>query len=130
MIVRRNNKKTSIPNFLFQNYKDKDHKTIDKIDNDLSKISDTLLSQSKEEQEKIIDEKDINITSSTCTNVINEFLKIKECSIVKYGIKISTDKIYYGYCQTCDANLIHPICIECARMCHQLLGHKIREMKI
>ena len=104
-------------------------KTIDKIDNDNSKISDTLLSQSKEEQEKIIDEKDINITSSTCTNVINEFLKIKECSIVKYGIKISTDKIYYGYCQTCDANLIHPICIECARMCHQLLGHKIREMK-
>ena len=106
-------------------------KIIDNSDNENSKKSETFLSQSKEDNNEIINNNNqfLNLTASSCSNVINEFLKIKECSIVKYGIKISTEKIYYGYCQTCDVNLIHPMCIECARICHQELGHKIREIK-
>ena len=105
-------------------------KIIDKSNNEISKKSDTMISQSKEEDELINNNnKNIILTSSNCDMVKNDFFKIKECSIIKYGIKISTDKIHYGYCQTCDVNLIHPICIECARMCHQIIGHKIREMK-
>ena len=105
-------------------------KLIDKSDNENTKKSDTMLSLSKEDIEiNNNNNQFINVAlSSSCSNVINDFLKIKECSIVKYGIKISTDKIYYGYCQTCDVNLIHPMCIECARICHQQLGHNIREI--
>ena len=107
-------------------------KIIDKSENEISKKSDTMLSISKEDIDLNNNNNNqfLNIaTSLSCSNIINNFLKIKECSIVKYGIKISTDKIYYGYCQTCDVNLIHPICIECARICHQQLGHNIREIK-
>lgn len=107
-------------------------KIIDKSENEISKKSDTMLSISKEDIDLNNNNNNqfLNIaTSLSCSNIINNFLKIKECSIVKYGIKISTDKIYYGYCQTCDENLIHPICIECARICHQQLGHNIREIK-
>ena len=105
-------------------------KIIDKPKNDSSKKSDTMISQSKEDDDQNNNtNKNIFLINTNCDNVMKEFLKIKECSILKYGIKISTDKIYYGYCQTCDVNLIHPMCIECARMCHQIIGHKIREMK-
>ena len=94
---------------------------------DIFKKSDTLVFLSKENELKNIDEK--NFTESSYSTITNEFFKISNCSILKYGIKISTDKIYFAYCQTCDVNLIHPICLECARICHQQLGHKIKEMK-
>ena len=69
-------------------------KLIDKTDNENTKKSDTMLSLSKEDIEINNNNQFINVTSSSsCSNVINDFLKIKECSIVKYGIKISTDKI-------------------------------------
>ena len=91
-------------------------------DNDSSKKSDTMISQSH-------DEIDIPLNTNNCNDVINEFVKIKGCSILKYGIKISTEKIHYGYCQTCDVNLMHPICLECINLCHKSIGHKIREMR-
>ena len=104
-------------------------KTIEKSNNENTKKSDTMISQSREEYEINTNNKEINNANSTYNFAINEFLKIKECSILKYGIKISTEKINFGYCQTCDVNLIHPICLECARICHQQIGHRIREMK-
>ena len=60
------------------------------------------------------------------TELISDFLKIEHCSILKYGIKPSTEEISYGYCLTCDINLIHPICSECLDKCHQALGHSIK----
>ncbi len=108
--------------------KNKNNKNISLIqknensDNDSSKKSDTMISQSR-------DEIDIPLNTSTCNDVINEFTKIKGCSILKYGIKISTEKIRYGYCQTCDVNLMHPICLECINLCHKSIAHKTREIR-
>ena len=87
-----------------------------------SKKSDTMISNSH-------DEIDIPINTITCNDVINEFTKIKGCSLLKYGIKISTEKIRYGYCQTCDVNLMHPICLECINLCHKSIAHKTREIR-
>ena len=104
-------------------------KILDNSNNENSKNSDTIIPLAIEEK-KIADiKKDINVTTSIYNNIKNEFFKVMDCSILKYGIKISTEKIYYGYCQTCDVNLIHPICIECANICHKSLDHKIRVMK-
>jgi len=94
----------------------------DNSDNDISKKSDTMISQSH-------DEIDIQINDNTCNEVITEFTKIKGCSILKYGIKMSTEKIKYGYCQTCDVNLMHPICLECVNLCHRAIAHKVREIR-
>ncbi len=94
----------------------------EKSDNDSSKKSETMISQSH-------DEIDMSLNTTNCNNIINEFVKIKGCSILKYGIKISTEKIHYGYCQTCDVNLMHPICLECINACHKSIAHKIREIR-
>ena len=94
----------------------------DNSDNDSSKKSDTMISQSHDENENILN-------TSTNNDVISEFVKIKGCSILKYGIKASTEKIHYGYCHTCDVNLMHPICSECINLCHKVIGHKIREIR-
>ena len=64
-----------------------------------------------------------------CNNVISEFTKIKQCSILKYGIHLSTQKIPFGYCHTCDTNLMYAICSECLKECHKKLGHDIREIE-
>lgn len=64
----------------------------------------------------------------TCTEVIEEFLKIKKCSLLQYGIKPSIEKIKFGYCRTCDLNLMNPICLECLYECHKKLEHDIREI--
>ena len=94
----------------------------DNSDNDISKKSDTMISQSR-------DEIDIQLNDNTCNEVITEFTKIKGCSILKYGIKMSTEKIKYGFCQTCDVNLMHPICLECVNLCHRAIAHKVREIR-
>ena len=107
-----------------KNINSKNLNSIQKNENldDSSKKSDTMISQSHEEI-------DIQLNTSTCNDVINEFTKIKGCSILKYGIKISTEKIRYGYCQTCDVNLMHPICLECINICHKSISHKTREIR-
>ena len=104
------------------------NKIIDKPKKEISKKSDTMISLSKDEEEEKNDNKYVYLTTTNYDNVMSDFLKIKGCSILKYGIKISTDKINFGYCRTCDENLIYPMCIECTRQCHQELGHTIIEM--
>ena len=64
----------------------------------------------------------------SCKNIIEQFIKIEECSILKYGIKISTEKISFGFCYTCDSNLMTPICKKCLRECHLKYGHDIRDI--
>ena len=56
--------------------------------------------------------------------LIQKFTQIKECSILKYGLKPSTENIEFSFCRTCDPNLINPICKECIKKCHS--GHKIK----
>ena len=87
----------------------------------------------KETERNLIDndENNNNLSEDTdedCRNVIAEFTKIKRCSVLKYGISLSTEKIKFGYCHTCDTNLMHPICLECIRECHIKLGHDTREI--
>lgn len=65
---------------------------------------------------------------SSETDVISDFLKIDNCSILKYGIKPSTEPISYGYCITCDINLIHPICSECLTVCHINFNHTVKQI--
>ena len=52
-----------------------------------------------------------------------KFFKVKDCSILKYGIKKSVEKIEYSYCKTCDSSSIFPICMACIKNCHA--GHNI-----
>ena len=40
----------------------------------------------------------------TVNDVISQFVKIKNCSVILYGIKPSTEKLKFGYCRTCDIN--------------------------
>ena len=57
--------------------------------------------------------------------LIQKFFHIKNCSILKYGLKPSIDTIDFSFCRTCDPNLINPICIPCIKECH--FGHKIQK---
>ena len=54
----------------------------------------------------------------TILPIVN-FKKVSKCSIVKYGIKKSTEEIEYSYCKTCDHNLVRPICLSCINKCHK-----------
>ena len=65
-------------------------------------------------------------TPSTGKEIISQFKKIPECSVIKYGIKKSPEKIPYAYCVTCDDNLIHPICLECIEKCHKAHNHIVK----
>ena len=55
---------------------------------------------------------------------IQYFTKVSNCSIVKYGIKKSSEEIEYSFCKTCDHNLLKPICLCCINECHK--GHSIK----
>ena len=55
--------------------------------------------------------------------IIN-FLKIKDCSMMKYGARKSSIEIDYSYCKTCDNNSLKPICLPCINKCHY--GHVIK----
>ena len=55
---------------------------------------------------------------------IHNFDRVTKCSVLKYGIKNSTEEIEYSYCKTCDYNLLKPICIFCINQCHK--GHSIK----
>jgi RNA polymerase-binding transcription factor DksA len=59
-------------------------------------------------------------------DVMSQYLKIPNCSILKYGIKKTIEAIKYGYCSSCDINIIHPICMACVENCHK--GHSIKLM--
>ena len=55
---------------------------------------------------------------------ILNFLKITDCSMMKYGARKSSIEIDYSYCKTCDNNSLKPICLPCINKCH--FGHVIK----
>ena len=57
--------------------------------------------------------------------IIKKLKEVEKCSILKYGIKPSTEEISYSYCLTCDSSLINPICIPCLKKCH--IDHVVKE---
>ena len=82
-----------------------------KLINDANEVElDKLYNNNEKEDEKI--------------GPIKNFLKINKCSILKYGIKQSTENIKYSYCKTCDYNVSNPICAPCINKCHK--GHEIK----
>ena len=107
--------------------KELDLKNISSNELDLSKIKGSESNRNLIESEEIKEPSE-NIEED-CHNVISEFTKIKNCSILKYGISLSTEKIKFGFCHTCDINLMFTICSECLRECHTKLGHETREME-
>ena len=88
------------------------------------KLSQNIISENEEEQELDSQED----SEDNCHNIITEFTRIKKCSILKYGISLSTEKIKFGNCHTCDTNLMYPICYDCLIQCHKRKGHDIREI--
>ena len=88
-------------------------------------ISHKIISEYEEEQDFDSQES----SEDNCQNIISEFIRIKKCSILKYGISLSTEKIKFGNCHTCDTNLMYPICSDCLIQCHKRKGHDIREIE-
>ena len=86
-------------------------RTIHGFDNDLEEIH-------MREIYKIQDDEDV-------PKLIQKFINVKGCSILKYGLKISNESIDFSFCRTCDPNLINPICAECIKVCH--IGHKFKK---
>ena len=86
-------------------------RTIHGFDNDLEEIIIKEIYKIKEDEE--------------VPKLIQKFMKIKQCSILKYGLKTSNENIDFSFCRTCDPNLINPICAECIKECHQ--GHKYKK---
>ena len=60
---------------------------------------------------------------SELPKIIQKFIQVKDCSILKYGLKPSIENIDFSFCRTCDPNLINPICEACIKICH--IEHKI-----
>ena len=60
--------------------------------------------------------------------LLKKFLEVTDCSILKYGLKPSSENIEFSYCRTCDPNLINPICAACINICHKT--HKIKKKYI
>ena len=59
-------------------------------------------------------------------NPIQKLHQVTDCSFWKFGVNISYTKIKYGYCKTCDKNLVNTICETCLLKCHK--GHCIKSM--
>ena len=57
--------------------------------------------------------------------LIKKFLEVKDCTILKYGLKPSIESVDFSFCRTCDPNLINPICMACINTCHK--SHKIKK---
>ena len=57
--------------------------------------------------------------------IIQKFLEVNECSILKYGLKPSIENVEFSFCRTCDPNLINPICMACINTCHK--SHEIKK---
>ena len=93
------------------------------INNDeMEEEKNSLVSESKKSSKIEINNDD------NCNEVITEFLKIKNCTILQYGIKPTIEKVKFGYCRTCDLNLMNPICEVCLYECHKKYDHNIREI--
>ena len=103
--LNRENSQKNFLNFKKSNIDKKKKKIIDKVEEiELNRIYNK---NNQNENEKIIP--------------IEIFNKVSKCSIIKYGIKKSTENIEYSYCKQCDHNLVRPICLHCINKCHS--GH-------
>ncbi len=89
---------------------------------ELEDEKNSLVSESKKSDDIEINNED------NCNEVINGFLKIKNCTILQYGIRPTAERVKFGYCRTCDLNLMNPICEECLLQCHKKYEHNIREI--
>ena len=90
----------------------------------VSNIKNNILNEVNEiEIERIYDKNNDEKEKEEILPIIN-FHKVSKCSVIKYGIKKSTEKIEYSYCKTCDHNLLRPICLCCINQCHK--GHSIK----
>ena len=67
----------------------------------------------------------IDYNSMDMPKLVQKFNQIKDCSILKYGLKPSNEDIDFSFCRTCDPNSINPICSACIKICHK--GHKIKK---
>ena len=67
-------------------------RTIHGFDNDLEEIH-------MREIYKIKDDENV-------PKLIQKFINVKGCSILKYGLKMSNESIDFSFCRTCDPNLI------------------------
>ena len=76
----------------------KKNSVIEEKDNE-SFISKSVISNSKELTNYNPDE--------NVNDIISQFLRIKNCSVMLYGIKPSPEKLKFGYCRTCDINLMN-----------------------
>ena len=96
------------------------------ITNDSSFHGKTIINNLFNEMEKIeLDQLYVNFENESEDILpIQYFNKVNNCSILKYGIKKSTEEIEYSYCKTCDPNLLRPICLCCINQCHK--GHSIK----
>ena len=104
-----NNDELDIKNDLYEN-------------EEIEEEKNSLVSESQKSNKKEINNEE------TCNDVITSFLKIKKCTILQYGVKQTTEKVKFGYCRTCDLNLMNPICEECLVQCHKKYEHNIREI--
>ena len=81
---------------------------------------------------KIADKRELNASEyiykndTIDVNLAQQIYNVKDCSIFKYGVKESYEKIKYSFCKTCDKNLINPICEACIAKCHK--GHRIKQI--
>ena len=91
----------------------------------VEKEKDSIISKSSESNNNEI--ADLN-PDENVNDVISQFLRVKNCSVILYGIKPSPEKLKFGYCRTCDINLMNRICLECLYECHKKYEHDIREI--
>ena len=95
-----NNDELDIKNDLYEN-------------EEIEEEKNSLVSESQKSNKKEINNEE------TCNDVITSFLKIKKCTILQYGVRPTTEKVKFGYCRTCDLNLMNPICEECLVQCQK-----------
>ena len=89
-----------------------------------SNINPEIL-EKMESSKELLEELYKNYDKKSEPDIIKKLNEVKNCSILKYGVKSSTKDISYSYCLTCDSSLINPICVSCLNICHK--GHNIKE---
>ncbi len=117
-----NNNSQNISNYDEENIENNSNHSSEEVENN-SMESEIISETEKRNKTK---ENKTPKTAIPDSETFTNFITIKDCSLIKYGIKSSTEAIEYGYCNTCDVNLIHPICKECLEKCHNNIGHQVK----
>ena len=117
-----NNNSQDISNYDEENIENNSNHSSEEEEN--NSMESEIISETEKRNKK--KENNIPKTAIPDSETFTNFITIKDCSLIKYGIKSSTEAIEYGYCNTCDVNLIHPICKECLEKCHNNIGHQVK----